>query len=105
MLAVIGRALGCDHSEREARHALAAEGLGPADVDEILANLGSSKLDRRAALLIPFARETVRYQTGAIQRRTRQLAQELSIEEVIEAVAVTALANAVGRVSILLATC
>jgi AhpD family alkylhydroperoxidase len=105
MSAVIGRALGCDHSEDEARTGLAEDGLGPDDVDAILANLGSPKLDRRDALLVPFARETVRYQTGAIQRRTRELTRELPVDEVIEAVGIAALANSLGRLSVLLETC
>jgi AhpD family alkylhydroperoxidase len=105
MFAVIGRALGCDHSEDEARAGLGADGLSSDDVDEILANLGSAKLDRRDALLVPYARETVRYQTGAIQRRTRALAQELPTDEVIEAVAIAALANSLARLSVLLETC
>jgi AhpD family alkylhydroperoxidase len=104
MIAVIGRALGCTVSEREARAGLADEGFTAADVDDVLANLGSPRLDRRDALLVPFARETVRYQTGAIQRRTRELAHELPLDDVIEAAGVTALANAVARVSILLET-
>jgi uncharacterized peroxidase-related enzyme len=105
MLGVIGRALGCDHAEAEARNGLAPDGFTPADVEEVLANLGSPKLDRRDALLVPFARETVRYQMAAIQRRTRDLARELPVEEVIEAAGVAALANAVGRLSVLLETC
>jgi AhpD family alkylhydroperoxidase len=105
MMAVVGRALGCGTSEREARDGLAVEGLTDADVDGILANLGSDKLDRRDALLVPFARETVRYQTGPIQRRTRELARELPTDELMEAVGVAALANALGRASILLETC
>jgi alkylhydroperoxidase family enzyme len=105
MLAVIGRALGCDHSEEEARAQLLGEGFTAADLDEVLANLGSPKLDRRDALLVPFARETVRYQVTSIQRRTRELARALSTEEVIEAVGIAALANAVGRLSVLLETC
>jgi AhpD family alkylhydroperoxidase len=105
MIAVIGRALGCGTSERAARDGLAAEGLTGTDVDGILANLGSDKLDRRDALLVPFARETVRYQTGSIQRRTRELARELPTDEVLEAAGVAALANALGRASILLETC
>jgi AhpD family alkylhydroperoxidase len=105
MIAVVGRALECGGSEREAREGLVAEGLTGADVDGILANLGSDKLDRRDALLVPFARETVRYQTGPIQRRTRELARELPTDELMEAVGVAALANALGRASILLETC
>ena len=105
MLGVIGRALGCDRSEIEAREALADEGLGRADVDTILTNLGSPMLDRRDALLVPFARETVRYQNGIIQRRVRELASTLSLDEVVEAAGVAALANVVARLSVLLETC
>jgi AhpD family alkylhydroperoxidase len=105
MLAVIGRALGCDHAEGEAREALAPLGFSSGDIDDALANLGSAKLDRRDTLLVQFARQTVRYQPAAIQRRTRELLPTLSTEEVIEAVGVAALANAVGRLSVLLETC
>jgi alkylhydroperoxidase family enzyme len=105
MIAVVARALGCAYCEGEARTGLDLEGFDAAAVDEILANLGSAKLDRRDALLVPFARETVRYQTVAIQRRTRELAGELAIEEVIEAVGIAALANSIARLSVLLETC
>jgi AhpD family alkylhydroperoxidase len=105
MIAVIARALGCAYCEDEARHGLGPEGFTAADVDEVLANLGSAKLDARDALLVPFARETVRYQTGALQRHTRELARHLAMDEVIEAVGVAALANSIGRLSVLLETC
>jgi alkylhydroperoxidase family enzyme len=105
MLAVIGRALGCGHAVAESREGLAAAGLGTAEVDAILTNLGSPALDERERLLVPFARETVRYRNTAIQDRTRALAARLSVEEVIEAVAVASLANAVARLSVILQTC
>ena len=105
MLAVIARALGCAHGEGEARRLLAAEGLPPAELDGILANLGSPRLDAREARLLPFARETVRYQPAAIQRRTREVAQGLSPEEVLEAVGIAALANAVCRMSVVIDAC
>jgi alkylhydroperoxidase family enzyme len=105
MVAVVTRALGCERSTAEARRLLAAEGVGAAQVDEILANLGSASLDRREALLVPFARETVRYRAATIQQRTRELCEALTADEVIEAVGVAALANALGRLSVLLETC
>src|SRR5262249_32843435 len=71
--AVIARALGCTISEREAYALLANEGLAASEVDDILANLGSPRLDERERLLVPFARETVRYQVAAIQRRTHAI--------------------------------
>src|SRR5437762_582709 len=105
MLGVIARALGCAHGEREARRFLAAEGLAPGQLDEILANLGSPQLDAREARLVPFARETVRYQPAAIQRRMRELAHGLTAEEIVEAVGVAALANAVCRMSVVIDAC
>lgn len=102
MFAVVGRALGCRRAEDEACHELDATELDRAAVDEILANLGSARLDRRDALLVPFARETVRYQAVALQHRTRDLVASRSTEEVIEAVGIAALANGLGRASALL---
>jgi len=105
MLAVIARALGRAHGEQEARRFLAAEGLPPAELDDILANLGSPRLDAREARLVPFARETVRYQPAAIQRRMRELARGLSPEEFLEVVGIAALANAVCRMSVAIDAC
>jgi len=105
MIAVIARAVGCAYCESETRAGLGVEGLDSGAVDEILAILGSAKLDGRDALLIPFARETVRYQIAGIQRRTRNLARELTTEEVIEAVGIAALANSLARLSVVLEPC
>jgi len=105
MVAVIGRALGCDHAEGEARSGLSADGLAPGDIDEIVRNLGSPRLDAREARLVPWARETVRYRPLAIQERTRELTRHLGRDEVIEAVGIASLANAVARLAILLETC
>jgi alkylhydroperoxidase family enzyme len=105
VFAVVGRALGCAHTERDARSGLARAGLGPSEVDEILANLGSPALDAREQALVPFARETVRYRNGVIQERTRALVDRLSIAEVIEGVAVASLANTIARLSVILDAC
>ena len=105
MAAVIARALGCANGETEARRALAAEGVSDSDVDEILSNLGSPSLDAREARLVPFARDTVRYQPSVIQRRAREACADLSPAEIIEVVGVTALMNAVSRLTVLLALC
>ena len=105
MFAVIGRALGGEYVEREAQRALAAEGMAAADLDDVLSNLGSPTLDERERLLVPFARETVRYRSLAIQRRTHELSARLSIEELIEAVGAASLANSVARMAVLLDPC
>lgn len=105
MVAVIGKALGCSYCENEARRLLDLDGVTAADVDEVLANLASPKLDKREAALVPFARETARYQTAALQKRIHDLSRELSPEELVEAVGIASLANMVGRLSILLERC
>jgi alkylhydroperoxidase family enzyme len=105
MFGVIGRALDCGWVTEEVEHALAADGFAPADVEDVLSNLGSRSLDERERLLVPFARETVRYRSVAIQQRTRELAARLRTDELVEAAGVAALANSVGRLAVLAATC
>ena|GEM_PF-595639 len=105
VLAVVGRALGCLRSEAEARAELGALGIEPAALERVLANLGGPELDRREAVLVPFARETVRYQASVLQGRARALADALPVAEVIEAVGIASLANVVARLSILLDRC
>src|SRR5207253_1385129 len=102
LLAVVARALGCAYSEGEARRLLAAEGLEGSHVDEILTHLGSAQLDRREARLVPFARETVRYQPAAIQRRVRETCDAMSREETLGTIGTVALANALCRTSVVL---
>jgi alkylhydroperoxidase family enzyme len=105
LFAVIGRALGSDYVTREMERALAAEGVSHGDLEEVLANLGSPRLDDRERLLVPFARETVRYRSQPLQQRTRELAAHLPTDELLEAVGVTALANSIGRLAVLAGTC
>ena len=105
---VVALFLWLGHTRRTAaalEERLAAEGLAPGELDGILANLGSPRLDAREARLVPFARETVRYQPAVIQRRMRELARGLSPEEILEVVGIAALANAVCRMSVAIDAC
>jgi alkylhydroperoxidase family enzyme len=105
MFAVIGRAAGCRWTEHEATDALAAEGFPAPACADVLANLASPALDAREQRLVPFARETVRYRNLALQARTRALAGEVALPELIEAVGTAALANSVARLTVLLDPC
>jgi len=107
ILGVIARALECPLSERDATLALAADGMRPGDVQEALAHLASPALDGREARLLPFARETVRCEPADIQRRTREMATalDLSVEQLLEVVGMTALANTLCRASVLVDPC
>ncbi|TMA76324.1 MAG: hypothetical protein E6J72_16905 [Deltaproteobacteria bacterium] len=105
LFAVVAKVLACDYCERETRTMLRAEGFDDATIDEVLANLGSPRLDEREAMLVPFARETVRYQHADIQRRMREVTVGMRPAEIVELVGVVSLANAVGRLSVLLDVC
>ncbi len=104
MLAVVARAIGCAAMENDARTLLEADGFAAA-VDDVLTHLASPALDAREALLVPLARETVRYQAADIQRRMFQVLGPMSPEERLEAVGVLAFANALCRLSVLLDAC
>lgn len=105
IFAVLGRAIGCPGFESEALSVLRAEGLAEEDIDDILRNLSSDKLDEREAKLLPFARESVRYQAPGIQRRLAELSDGMSREEVLEGVGIAALGNAIARLSVVLECC
>jgi alkylhydroperoxidase family enzyme len=105
LLAVIARALGCAWGEGEAREGLIQEGFAAADVDEVLRTLASARLDAREARLVPFARETTRYQPAAIQLRAAEVYRGLTPAETVDAVGFVALANALCRLSVVLGAC
>jgi len=102
IMVVVARALDCRYGEGEARALLAREQFASADVDEVLATLASPRLDAREARLVPFARETVRYQPAVIQSRVRDVFRDLGPAEAAEAIGIAALANAVCRLTVAL---
>jgi AhpD family alkylhydroperoxidase len=97
VFAVVARGLGCSISEAEAARMLAADGLAPAERDEILAHLSSPQLDATEAALLPLARDTIRYRPVQIQRRSRVLLEGIGVAPFVEFVGLTGLANAVCR--------
>jgi len=97
VFAVVARGLGCPRSESEARRLLETVGMDAAEVEEAVTHLGSRSLDAFEANIVPFARETIRYRPGQLQRRARQVAAGLDKAQLVELIAVTALANVVSR--------
>jgi alkylhydroperoxidase family enzyme len=78
-------------------------GLGADDLDQIVRNLSSPRLSPVEARLISFARETVRFRTEALQRRMKDFSAGLPRAQVLDAIGMASLANALCRLSILLA--
>ncbi|HET7526379.1 MAG TPA: hypothetical protein VFK10_10595 [Burkholderiaceae bacterium] len=99
MFGVVSRALPCDVCELEISHALQREGLDAAAVSRLLTHLDGPELEPAERLLMSYARETLWYQPHVLQRHTRALREHLSNDQVVEAVGVAALANAVCRMA------
>jgi AhpD family alkylhydroperoxidase len=99
MFAVIGHGLGCDLSTSEARRMLRGAEMDEAEFDEVLAHLGSPRLDPLENDLAAFARETIWYVPVQLQRRARALRDRLSTEQFVEAVGIASLANALCRLA------
>jgi AhpD family alkylhydroperoxidase len=99
IFAVVSRGLPCEVCELEAGQALQREGLDAATVAHALAHLDAPGLEPVERLLLPFARETLWYEPAALQRRTRALRDHLDEAQLIEAIAVCALANGLCRMA------
>ena len=102
MFAVVGRTLGCRHSEEGARRLLASQGVDDAEIDAILATLDSKRPVAHESRLLSWVRDTVHYQTATIQHQTRLLAADIGDAAALEAIGVAALANATVRLAMLL---
>jgi AhpD family alkylhydroperoxidase len=100
IFAVVARGLDDPLAAREAGALLEETGLTPSEAEPILTHLGSPRLDAIENALVPFARGTIRGRPLQLQQRTRALLEVLSPEQIIEAVAVSALANAVARLGV-----
>jgi alkylhydroperoxidase family enzyme len=100
IFAVIARALESRAAEREAVRLLELEGIDAGQTEETLAHLGSSKLDPVENQILPYVRETIRYQPAAIQRRGRDLRKQLSQPQLLETVGFASLANMVCRLAV-----
>ncbi len=102
MLAVIARTMECRFCEEAARCDLEGEGLSRDGFDRIIGTLSSPELGPQDGRLLDWARETVNYETGKIQKLTRSLAGEVGVEVLLEAVGTAAVSNTAVRLAMLL---
>jgi AhpD family alkylhydroperoxidase len=100
IFAVVARGLDDSQGTREAADLLAECGLDPERAEPILTHLGSPELDPVENALVPFARGTIRGRPQQLQQRTRALLDVLSPDQLVEAVGLAALANAVTRLGV-----
>lgn len=100
IFAVVALGLDGPLAAREAGELLAECGLTPERAEPILTHLGSPELDPIENALVPFARGTIRGRPLQLQQRTRALLDALSPDQLVEAVGIAALANAVTRLGV-----
>jgi len=97
--AVAARGLGARTIEAEALALLKVEGFDESATEKVLAHLASPALDPVESVLLPFVRETLWYEPAPLQRRARELRNQLTQEQLLEGIGLAAFANAVCRLS------
>ncbi len=102
ILAVIARTLGCTFCEKAACADVVGLGLDREGFGRILDSLSGPGVSAEEARLLDWARETVRYETGPIQKRTRALAASVGTDVLLEAVATAAVSNTAVRLAMLI---
>jgi hypothetical protein len=107
MFAMVARALSYDICENVAFTHLRADGLVARSIEEVLTHIAGDELSELSELseleaeLLPWTRETVRYQTHIMQKNTRKLSARIGPELMLEAIDVASVANMVVRVALL----
>jgi AhpD family alkylhydroperoxidase len=99
VFAVVSHGLPCEVCELEVGRALAAEGMDAAALGQLLGRLDAPGLSAVERALLPFARETLWYEPAKLQRQARALRAQLTPDQFVEAIGVTALANGLCRMA------
>ena len=102
IFAVVAKGLGCQACETGSRALLEREGFTSDEAEQVLTHLASPKLNALESKLVRFARQTVHYRTDVMHEGCREMFEGLLPEQVLEIVGVTALANWIARLSVLL---
>lgn len=102
MFAVVARSLQCDFCESESRIMAQDFGFSEQEFNQALQSLTSPRLNPEELKILSWTRDTIRYQTGPMQRRIKELSQEVNNEKLLEAFGVAALANTTVRIAVLL---
>ena len=97
MLAVVARGLDCRVCAPEIGRALQREGLDEPALTQALTHVDDPELHPGERLLLRFARETIWYEPGQLQRSARALRDRLSDPQLLEAIGVASLANGLCR--------
>ena len=102
IFAIVARSLECPFCFEESRAMANNLGISNDEFESALQSLRSPRLGRDETILLDWSRQTVHYETGAIQKRNREIAQIMDPKLFLEAIGIASLANTVVRLAILL---
>jgi hypothetical protein len=77
-------------------------GFSEQEFNQALQSLTSPRLNPEELKILSWTRDTIRYQTGPMQKRIKELSQEVDNDRLLEAFGVAALANSTVRIAVLL---
>jgi alkylhydroperoxidase family enzyme len=102
MFAVVAHSLECEFCQAESRNMSLSYGITELEFDSSISSLTSSRLNDQEKKILGWTRETVRFNSADIQKRNRNLAQEIEEDVFLEAIGVASLANTTVRLAMLL---
>jgi alkylhydroperoxidase family enzyme len=102
MFAVVAKSLECQFCMSESKDLAMNLGFGEEEFENALSTLTSPRLNDVESRLFIWTRETVHFETGDIQRRIRALSMQIDNKILLEAIGVSALANTIVRLAVLL---
>lgn len=102
MFAVVARSLQCRFCQDESRRLAVQIGLSEQAFDHALTSLSHPGLQEDEAKILAWTRETIHYDSRAIQNLNRQLVREIDPVRLVDAIGIAALANAVVRLAVIL---
>ena len=102
MIGVVARSLSCEFCYGAASSMARNIGFTDEEFQDALTMLTTPRLNEQEQKILLWTRETVHYQTDAIQRRLKTLAEEVDHLLLLEAIGLASLANSVVRLGILL---
>jgi len=102
IFAVVARSLECPFCSTESLKMARSLGFDDDEFEQAISSLRSPRLSEDETRLLSWARESVHYETGSIQKSIRELSQEVDTTMLLEAIGIASLANTVVRLAILL---
>jgi len=102
---VVSKAVGCGALEGDAVKILLTRGFTETEIAEIGAKLATGSMDPMEKNIILFARETVRFEPSYLQMKAREFSAGIAPEVFLEVLGISAIANFVSRLSVILRYC